>query len=165
MHFKHIVGSVGKIEHRNKRHHKQKQCKRRKQHLLFRAGGIGCPVRPVDIAPHAFHLSAVIKRRRTLGNKYAHKYHYGVVQELCGHGVGRELHEDPDVLNYGKYNTGMKLKTGMVIAVEPMITAGSRHINILDDDWTIVTRDGKNSAHFEHTVAVTDDGYEILTGE
>ena len=59
----------------------------------------------------------------------------------------------------------MKLKTGMVIAVEPMITAGSRHINILDNDWTIVTRDGKNSAHFEHTVVVTDDGYEILTGE
>ena len=96
---------------------------------------------------------------------YAKEHKLGVVRELCGHGVGRELHEDPDVLNYGKYNTGMKLKTGMVIAVEPMITAGSRHINILDDDWTIVTRDGKNSAHFEHTVAVTDDGYEILTGE
>ena len=89
----------------------------------------------------------------------------GVVSELCGHGVGRGLHEDPDVLNYGKYNTGMKLLTGMVIAVEPMITAGSRHICLLDDDWTIVTKDGRDSAHFEHTVAVTEDGYEILTGE
>lgn len=98
-------------------------------------------------------------------SEYAHKHKLGVVRELCGHGVGRELHEEPDVMNFGKYNTGMKLKTGMVIAVEPMITAGSRHICLLDDDWTVVTRDGKNSAHFEHTVVVTDEGYEILTGE
>ena len=98
-------------------------------------------------------------------SEYAHKQNLGVVRELCGHGVGRGLHEDPDVLNYGKYNTGMKLLTGMVIAVEPMITAGSRHICLLDDDWTIVTKDGRDSAHFEHTVAVTEDGYEILTGE
>ena len=98
-------------------------------------------------------------------SEYAHKQNLGVVRELCGHGVGRELHEEPDVLNYGKYNTGMKLLTGMVIAVEPMITAGSRHICLLDDDWTIVTKDGRDSAHFEHTVAVTEDGYEILTGE
>ena len=98
-------------------------------------------------------------------SEYAHKQNLGVVRELCGHGVGRELHEEPDVPNYGKYNTGMKLLTGMVIAVEPMITAGSRHICLLDDDWTIVTKDGRDSAHFEHTVAVTEDGYEILTGE
>ena len=96
-------------------------------------------------------------------SEYAHKQNLGVVRELCGHGVGRELHEDPDVLNYGKYNTGMKLLTGMVIAVEPMITAGSRHICLLDDDWTIVTKDGRDSAHFEHTVAVTEDGYEIIS--
>lgn len=98
-------------------------------------------------------------------SEYAHKHKLGVIRELCGHGVGCELHEEPDVMNYGKYNTGMKLKTGMVIAVEPMITAGSRHIYLLDDNWTVVTRDGKNSAHFEHTVVVTDEGYEILTGE
>ena len=137
---------VGKISRENERllHHTEK--------MLF----VG--LKEVKNGAHLNNIGARI-------SEYAHKYHYGVVQELCGHGVGRELHEDPDVLNYGKYNTGMKLKTGMVIAVEPMITAGSRHINILDDDWTIVTRDGKNSAHFEHTVAVTDDGYEILTGE
>ena len=98
-------------------------------------------------------------------SKYAKKYKYGVVRELVGHGVGKNLHENPDVPNYGKYNTGMELKEGMVLAVEPMINAGSRHIALLDDDWTIVTRDGKPSAHFEHTVVVTKDGYEILTGE
>jgi methionyl aminopeptidase len=97
--------------------------------------------------------------------EYANREGLGVVRELVGHGVGKDLHEDPDVPNYGKYNTGMILKTGMVIAVEPMLTAGSRHICVLDDDWTIVTRDGHPSAHFEHTVLVTDDGYEILTGE
>ena len=99
-------------------------------------------------------------------SEYAHKQKLGVVEELVGHGVGTDLHEDPDVPNYGKYNTGMILKTGMVIAVEPMINAGTKHICMTDgDDWTIVTEDGRPSAHFEHTVVVTDDGYEILTGE
>ena len=98
-------------------------------------------------------------------SEYAHKQNLGVVKELVGHGVGTNLHEDPDVPNYGKYNTGLILKTGMVLAVEPMITAGSRHIALLDDDWTIVTEDGRPSAHFEHTIVVTDDGYELLTGE
>ena len=98
-------------------------------------------------------------------SEYAHKYNLGVIEELVGHGVGTDLHEEPDVPNYGKYNTGMVLKTGMVIAVEPMLNAGTRHICVLDDDWTIVTEDGRPSAHYEHTVVVTDDGYEILTGE
>ena len=98
-------------------------------------------------------------------SEYAKKYKYGVIRELVGHGVGKELHELPDVPNFGKYGTGIKLKTGMVIAVEPMINAGSREIRIKDDDWTIVSKDGSPSAHFEHTVLVTDDGYEILTGE
>lgn len=98
-------------------------------------------------------------------SEYVHKHGFSVVEELVGHGVGTDLHEEPDVPNYGKYNTGMILKTGMVIAVEPMINAGTKEICLLDDDWTIVTEDGKPSAHFEHTVVVTDDGYEILTGE
>lgn len=98
-------------------------------------------------------------------SEYAKKHNLSVIRELVGHGVGRDLHEDPDVPNFGKYNTGIKLKTGMVIAVEPMLNAGSRYICVLDDDWTIVTEDGRPSAHFEHTVVVTDDGYEILTGE
>jgi len=97
--------------------------------------------------------------------KYAHKYGLGVIEELVGHGVGSNLHESPDVPNYGESGTGMKLKVGMTLAIEPMLNLGSKEICMLDDDWTIVTIDGKPSAHFEHTVLVTVDGCEILTGE
>jgi len=96
---------------------------------------------------------------------YAKKYKLGVVEELVGHGVGSNLHEEPDVPNYGKQNTGQILKEGMVIAIEPMLNLGSKHIVMLDDDWTIETEDNSPSAHFEHTVVVTKDGYNILTGE
>lgn len=96
---------------------------------------------------------------------YANKYKLGVVRELVGHGVGSKLHEEPDVPNYGKKNTGPILKEGMVIAVEPMLNLGTRQIYILDDDWTIITGDNKPSAHFEHTIVVTKDGYKILTGD
>ena len=112
-----------------------------------------------------------IKNGAKLGNvgarieQYAKKHNLGVVRELVGHGVGRQLHEEPDVPNYGKYNTGIELKTGMTLAVEPMLNKGTRKIYVLDDDWTIVTRDNAPSAHFEHTIVVTDSGYEILTGE
>ena len=95
--------------------------------------------------------------------QYALKHKLGVVKELVGHGVGKHLHESPDVPNYGKKNTGMTLRKGMVIAVEPMLNLGDSNIYILDDDWTIITADYKPSAHFEHTVVVTKDGYEILT--
>ena len=95
--------------------------------------------------------------------QYALKHKLGVVKELVGHGVGKNLHESPDVPNYGKKNTGMTLRKGMVIAVEPMLNLGDSNIYILDDDWTIITADDKPSAHFEHTVVVTKDGYEILT--
>lgn len=88
----------------------------------------------------------------------------GVVQELVGHGVGTDIHEDPDVPNYYT-NDNTRLKSGMVIAVEPMLNLGTRHIYMEDDDWTIKTDDGLPSAHFEHTVLVTKDGYVILTGE
>lgn len=97
--------------------------------------------------------------------QYAERHGLGVVRELGGHGIGYEMHEDPWVPNYGKYGEGIILKKGMVLAVEPMLTAGKRFVQELDDDWTIVTRDGKCAAHVEHTVAITDDGYEILTGE
>lgn len=93
----------------------------------------------------------------------AKKYNLGVVKELVGHGVGNNIHEDPDVPNYGKPHTGPVLKPGMVIAVEPMLNLGSAEVAILDDDWTIVTMDESPSAHFEHTVLVTKDGYQILT--
>ena len=94
---------------------------------------------------------------------YALKHNLGVVKELVGHGVGSNLHEEPDVPNYGKKTTGPILKEGMVIAVEPMLNLGTPHIYMLDDDWTIITADDKPSAHFEHTVVVTKNGYEILT--
>ena len=96
-------------------------------------------------------------------SKYANKYKLGVVKELVGHGVGNHLHEEPDVPNYGNAHTGPLLKSGMVIAVEPMLNLGTAEVFMEDDDWTIITGDDKPSAHFEHTVLITDDGYEILT--
>ena len=95
---------------------------------------------------------------------YAKEHNLGVVKELVGHGVGTNIHEEPDVPNYGEKGTGPVLKEGMVIAVEPMLTLGSPDICILDDDWTIETEDYSQSAHYEHTVVVTKNGYEILTG-
>lgn len=97
--------------------------------------------------------------------EYAEAHNLGVVKELVGHGVGTKLHEEPEVPNYGKKGTGPLLKEGMVIAIEPMLNLGTADIYILDNDWTIKTDDGMPSAHFEHTVAVTKDGYQILTGE
>ncbi len=95
--------------------------------------------------------------------EYATSHNLGVVQELCGHGIGLDMHEDPDVPNFGKPGVGPRLKEGMVICIEPMLTFGSRRIYILDDEWTIKTLDGSPAAHYEHTVLVTKDGYEILT--
>ncbi len=94
---------------------------------------------------------------------YAKKHNLGVVKELVGHGVGKCLHESPDVPNYGKKGSGPILKAGMVIAIEPMLNLGTRKVYMLEDDWTIITADYKPSAHFEHTVLVTRDGYVILT--
>jgi len=95
--------------------------------------------------------------------KYANSKNLGVVRELIGHGIGSKLHEEPDIPNYGEEGTGATLKAGMILAVEPMLNLGDRNVFILDDEWTIVTRDNKLSAHFEHTVLVTKNGYEILT--
>jgi len=94
---------------------------------------------------------------------YAKKHNLGVVKELVGHGIGKCVHEKPDVPNYGKKGKGMILKKGMTIAVEPMLNYGKAKVYILDDNWTIVTADESSSAHFEHTILITDDSYEILT--
>lgn len=88
---------------------------------------------------------------------------YGIVRELVGHGVGHELHEAPDIPNYGKPGTGVELEAGMTIAIEPMVNLGGDAIQVEPDGWTITTRDGKPSAHFEHTVLITQDGAEVLT--
>jgi methionyl aminopeptidase len=88
---------------------------------------------------------------------------FGVVREYVGHGIGTAMHEEPDVPNYGPGGRGMKLREGIVLAIEPMVTAGRAPSRTLDDGWTVVTTDGSRAAHFEHTVAITDDGPEVLT--
>lgn len=88
---------------------------------------------------------------------------YSVVRDFVGHGIGRSLHEDPQIPNYGFSGKGVKLKSGMVLAIEPMINEKSHEVKVLNDNWTVVTCDGGLSAHFEHTVAITDNGPEILT--
>ncbi|HET9449443.1 MAG TPA: type I methionyl aminopeptidase [Aggregicoccus sp.] len=88
---------------------------------------------------------------------------FSVVRDFVGHGIGRALHEPPQVPNYGSPGTWMRLRPGMVLAVEPMINAGAPQVEVLEDDWTAVTRDGRLSAHFEHTILVTEQGPEILT--
>ena len=94
---------------------------------------------------------------------HTEKNGFSVVRSLVGHGIGRDLHESPNVPNYGKPNKGPILRPGMVLAIEPMINQGSYHVYCLSDGWTIVTGDGKNSAHYEHTIAITEDGPQILT--
>ncbi|MCM3164445.1 type I methionyl aminopeptidase [Metabacillus litoralis] len=94
---------------------------------------------------------------------YVEEHGFSVVREYVGHGVGQELHEDPQIPHYGPPNKGPRLKPGMVLAIEPMVNAGTRYVRTLEDDWTVVTVDGKYCAHFEHTIAITEDGFEILT--
>lgn len=88
---------------------------------------------------------------------------FSVVHEYCGHGIGREFHEDPQILHYGKRGTGVELKPGMTFTIEPMLNLGKRHCKVLRDEWTVVTKDKKPSAQFEHTVLITEDGHRILT--
>ena len=95
--------------------------------------------------------------------KYAESHGFSVVREMVGHGIGRDLHEDPQVPNYGHKGFGPKIENGLVIAVEPMINMGRKEITVDDDDWTTRTVDGKPSAHYENTIAITDEGVEILT--
>jgi len=95
--------------------------------------------------------------------KHAEANHFTVVREYCGHGIGKVFHEEPQVLHYGKAGTGVILEPGMIFTIEPMINAGKRHVKLLPDEWTVVTKDRSLSAQYEHTILVTDDGYEVLT--
>ena len=97
-----------------------------------------------------------------IGN-YAKSFGYGVVEDFTGHGVGKNLHEDPAIPNYGIPNMGPILQPGMTLAIEPMINQGSKYVKVCPDGWTTITRDGSKSAHFEHTILITNEGYEILT--
>lgn len=94
---------------------------------------------------------------------YAEKFNYGVVRDLCGHGIGTHLHEDPDIPNFAQKSRGIKLEAGMTLAIEPMINSGTHNVYWMDDDWTVVTYDGSLSAHYENTVLITETGCEILS--
>jgi methionyl aminopeptidase len=95
--------------------------------------------------------------------KYVEAHGYSVVREYCGHGIGREFHEDPQVLHYGEPGGGVILQPGMCFTIEPMVNAGKRHVKLLPDGWTVVTKDRTLSAQWEHTILVTEDGFEVLT--
>ncbi len=113
-------------------------------------------IRQVKPGAHIGDIGFAIER-------HAKKNGYSVVREFCGHGIGREMHEEPQVLNYGKPGTGVRLREGMTFTIEPMINQGTRRTETRDDGWTVVTGDGRLSAQFEHTVAVTANGVEVLT--
>jgi methionyl aminopeptidase len=93
----------------------------------------------------------------------AEEHGYGVVRDYVGHGIGKKMHEDPQIPNYGKPGTGIKIKAGYVFAIEPMINMGTHRTRTLRDGWTVVTLDGQPSAHVEHTIAITEEGPEVLT--
>lgn len=95
--------------------------------------------------------------------KHAEQNHYSVVEDYCGHGIGKVYHDEPQVLHYGKFGTGLELKAGMCFTIEPMINQGKKHTKLLSDGWTVETKDGRNSAQWEHTIAVTEQGFEVLT--
>ena len=111
----------------------------------------------------------MVRRGARLGDighaiqRHAEAHGFSIVREYCGHGIGREFHEDPQVLHYGQPETGMALESGMTLTIEPMINAGKKEVKLLPDNWTVVTRDHSLSAQWEHTVLVTDTGHEILT--
>ena len=132
------------------------------------------------VAPHAHRLVKItqeclymgidlVKPGAHLGDigaviqSHAEKNHYSVVREYCGHGIGKIFHEDPQVLHYGVKGNGMELQEGMTFTIEPMINAGKRFTKLKPDGWTVETKDGRLSAQWEHTIAVTKSGYEVLT--
>ena len=95
--------------------------------------------------------------------QHAEQNHYSVVEDYCGHGIGKVYHDEPQVLHYGKFGTGLELKAGMCFTIEPMINQGKKHTKLLSDGWTVETKDGRNSAQWEQTIAVTEQGFEVLT--
>ena len=111
----------------------------------------------------------LVKPGTTLGDigsaiqQYAESNNCSIVQEYCGHGIGLKFHEEPQVLHYGKAGTGLVLEAGMTFTIEPMVNIGKRQVKVLPDEWTVITRDRSLSAQWEHTILVTDDGYEVLT--
>ena len=126
--------------------------------------------RLIDVTKQSFFEGvAILKEGVRLGDlgyaiqSYVEANGFSVVRALCGHGIGTDMHEDPEVLNFGKPGHGLRLKAGMTIAIEPMVNAGTYRVYMADNDWTILTADGRPSAHYENTVAITHDGVEILS--
>jgi methionyl aminopeptidase len=126
--------------------------------------------RLVDITYQAMTIGInIVKPGIRLGDighaiqSFAESHNCAIVREYCGHGIGRKFHEDPQILHYGKPNTGMVLQPGMTFTIEPMVNAGKRHVKLLPDEWTVVTKDHTLSAQWEHTVLVTEHGHEVLT--
>ena len=126
--------------------------------------------RLVDVTQQALYKSIrQVKPGATLGDighsiqQFAEANHYSVVREFCGHGIGEKMHEEPQVLHYGRAGTGVKLVPGMIFTIEPMLNQGSRHIKQHKDGWTVTTKDKRLSAQWEHTILVTESGFEILT--
>ena len=124
----------------------------------------------IDVTKQSFFAGlAAIGEGKRLGDigyaiqSYVEKHGFSVVREYIGHGIGRNLHEDPEVPNYGNAGHGFRLRSGMTLAIEPMVNVGDWRVRVLDDKWTVVTVDGKLSAHYENTVAITDNGVLILT--
>lgn len=125
----------------------------------------------IDVTEQCFFkgveaIKAGVTRLGDIGyavQSHAESFGYGVVRELVGHGIGRQMHEDPEVPNYGIQGHGMRISSGMTIAIEPMITMGTEKVDWCADGWTVKTRDRKPSSHYENTVAITDDGVEILS--
>ena len=118
-----------------------------------------CMKRGIDVVRPGVSLGDIGHTIQTL----AESNKCSVVREYCGHGIGKEFHEDPQILHYGQPNTGLKLEAGMTFTIEPMINLGKRQVKLLSDEWTVVTRDRSLSAQWEHTILVTDNGHEVLT--
>lgn len=133
-------------------------------------GGSAKAQQLVDVTEQCFWIGANQAREgNRLGDigyaiqSHAESFGYGVVRDLCGHGIGKEMHEDPNVPNYGRPGRGVRLQKGMTIAIEPMISMGTWKVSVLDNDWTVVTRDHSLCSHYEHTVLITDGEPEILS--
>ncbi len=126
--------------------------------------------RLVDITYEALKIGIkTVKPGATLGDignniqTFAEKNHCSIDREYCGHGIGKDFHEEPQILHYGEKGEGLKLKPGMTFTIEPMINFGKKDVKLLPDNWTVVTKDHSLSAQWEHTILVTNDGYEVLT--
>jgi len=139
---------------------------------MFVVGSVGAQVkRLIRVTQEAMYTGInMVKPGVRLGDigaaiqRYVEKNRFSVVREYCGHGIGRVFHEpEIQVLHYGRPGTGLELEAGMTLTIEPMVNAGKRHVKLLDDDWTVITKDRSLSAQWEHTLAVTDTGYEIFT--